>query len=303
MKYFTFLGLAFLSLVILVSCVEKPKYGEGVKTYNFTGTIIEIAPDSSKARVKHGEIKDFMMAMTMDFPIDDKSVLEGLKAGDSISGVLAIGETHGWLAEATRIGKAKMKIREEIVSMDNNRSKKITEGSEFPNFSYINQDNKTKQLADLNGKYVIFTYIFTRCPFPDFCIRMSSQFNALAKLLKDDQSLKNKYHLLTISFDPDYDDAAVMNMYGKKYTKDFSNWEFVTSDQKTIDEISGYSGLVAMKDGEASFAHNLSTVVIAPDGTLKKILTGNAWEPIDIVNILKNKPLHIEEEDHQGHKH
>lgn len=263
---------AFILLgLTIVSC-------SNVKKYEFRGAVREIAADSTFARIEHGDIEGFMQAMTMSFPIDDKSVLNGISVGDSIIGVLAVDDKHGYLFSAEKVGKAAMKTVEII---DRTHSLKI--GQPFPDFQLTNHDNKPFKLSDFSGKVVLFTFIFTRCPFPDYCMRMSGYLESIQKLIKKDASLKGKVQLISISFDPDNDTPAVMKSYSTSYTSDLSNWTFATGADSVIREIANNSGLIYVKGENGMFDHNLSTVMIDKKGVLHSINTGNNWTPEELM--------------------
>ena len=48
------------------------------------GEVISTVPRASQIVLEHGEIKDFMEAMTMGYRVDPPSLLEGLKPGDKV---------------------------------------------------------------------------------------------------------------------------------------------------------------------------------------------------------------------------
>ena len=55
---------------------EKTAVGEG--------KVIAVVPSSSQLVIEHGPIKDYMDAMTMGYPAEPGSLLEGLKPGDKV---------------------------------------------------------------------------------------------------------------------------------------------------------------------------------------------------------------------------
>ena len=48
------------------------------------GEIVAMVPNSGQIVLEHGEIKDFMEAMTMGYRIESPSLLAGLKPGDTV---------------------------------------------------------------------------------------------------------------------------------------------------------------------------------------------------------------------------
>lgn len=279
--------ILFTVLVLLISCSDSDK---NIRRYEFNGAIREIAKDSSSLRIEHGDIFDkstnklFMESMTMNFPVDNKNVIKGLKEGDSISGILAIDSTHGWIDQATFLGKAVLKTTE--ITMKTPEYLKT--GMEFPDFTLTNQDRNEISLSGFKGKLVLFTFMFTNCPMPDFCIRMSSSFEKIQRKLAADKSLEGKWHLISISFDTKRDTPEVLKAYSKSYTKNLATWDFATGPDSVISEIALRTGMIYIKGEKGNFDHNLSTVIVSPDGKLHSIITGNTWKPEEIVSRIKD---------------
>ncbi len=56
-------------------------------------------------------------------------------------------------------------------------------GDPVPDFTMTSQDGKAVKLSDLRGNVVVLTFIYTRCPLPDFCPLMDKKFSELAQRL------------------------------------------------------------------------------------------------------------------------
>jgi Cu/Ag efflux protein CusF len=54
------------------------------KTVDGVGKVVALVPDTSEIILEHGELKDFMEAMTMGYKVSPTSLIKGLKAGDSV---------------------------------------------------------------------------------------------------------------------------------------------------------------------------------------------------------------------------
>ena len=117
----------------------------------------------------------------------------------------------------------------------------------------------------------MITFIYTRCPFPDYCPRLSRQFAEINRQLGADPALEAKTHLLSISFDPAHDTPKVLRAYGLAAAGSqpaalFSHWEFVVPQAADLPELARFFGLTYLEDG-AVITHSMSTAVIGPDGT------------------------------------
>src|SRR5262249_34949486 len=140
------------------------------------------------------------------------------------------------------------------------------------------------------GRALVLTFIYTRCPLPDFCPLMSSNFAEMDKALQKDPALYEGTHLLSITLDPDFDTAEVLRDYGKFHTADtgrtgFDHWEFATGSKEEIKSVAEYFGLRFWTDS-GQIVHSLRTAVISPEGKLVKLYRGNDWKPADIVSDL-----------------
>jgi protein SCO1/2 len=159
-------------------------------------------------------------------------------------------------------------------------------GEEVPDFSFTNQDGKRISLKQYRGKTVLLTFIYTRCPFPDFCPRMSSNFAQIYKQLRANPAL-SATQLLSISFDPEHDTPKVLRDYAYNVarTKDaalFNRWEFAVPSSADLPKVSNFFALTVKPDG-GLITHNLSTAVIGPDGKIVQWYHGSDWQPSDLI--------------------
>ena len=164
-------------------------------------------------------------------------------------------------------------------------------GEEVPDFHLTNQDGSGIHLAQYRGKTLVLTFIYTRCPLPDYCPLMSENFRQIDMGLAKDPSLYSKTHLLSISFDTDYDAPKVLRSYGAGVTGRFANekfehWEFATG---TSDEIKGITQYFSLQyyhnteSGQDQMIHALRTAIIDSNGRFVKMYRGNQWKPDEIL--------------------
>lgn len=257
----------------------------------------------SQAAVINGDnIPGFMDPMTMSYKVKPPSMLNQLKPGDLIAADVVVvepaknseGPSDYWLENVKVTGQAKVPPP----SPGPGAAQRIPEpGDVVPDFSFTNQDGRRVSLSQYRGKVLLVTFIYTRCPFPDFCPRMSSNFDEIYKRLGGDTSLESSTRLLSVSFDPEYDTPKVLREYAFKvaHTHDaalFKCWEFGAPRKDELPKIAEFFGVVYQADG-GLITHNLSTTVIGPDGKIVKWYHGNDWQVSDLIK---------DASDAEGHK-
>src|SRR5438876_434134 len=127
-------------------------------------------------------------------------------------------------------------------------------------------------------------------------VSKSERTATIAPELQEQPHIYAKTHLLTISFDPEYDSPKVLRSYGASHTgrytdETFQHWEFAGGSADEVKGIAQYFGLRYFHDtesGQDQVLHSLRTVVIGPDGKLFKLYRGNEWKPAEIVNDLQS---------------
>jgi protein SCO1/2 len=240
------------------------------RKYPMQGEVIAKNPVSSEITVKHGDIPGFMSAMTMPYRVKDFTVLRDIQPGDKIAAQVVVGSDPSdyWL-EAVRITDQSGRVQAKVPAAP----QMLMPGDRVPDVALINQDGKTIHLSDFAGKAVLVTFIYTRCPMPDFCPRLSSQFARIQDELKKKPDDYNKTHLLTISFDPKYDTPAVLRKYGLGYLSSdgsgFSHWDFASTNPADLGRLAQAFGLQYREQND-QILHTMNIVLIAPNGTVAK---------------------------------
>jgi protein SCO1 len=282
--------LLIMTCLVLTATACKPKPREG-KRYEFKGKVISVNKTERTAFIDHQAVSGYMGAMAMEFDIEDDAGLAKLEAGDLVTATLVVTEEEDWL-ENLIIAKPPVP---DANASPGQSSAGPQIGADVPDFALLNQDGKTIHLAQYRGKALALTFIYTRCPDPDQCTLMSTNFAAIEQALQKEPELYQKTHLLSVTFDPDYDTPKVMSSYGAAHTGQYSSekfkfWEFATGSKDQVKEIATYFGLNYFKDkdsGEDKVIHSLRTAVIGPDGKLYKLYRGNDWKVDEVVTDLK----------------
>lgn len=285
--------LLLTAVFVFTACqsdLDKPS--ATAKRYPIKGVVVSIDKSAKKATIDHENIEGFMEAMTMDFPIHADWVWDDLAPGAEIRAELVVDSTARepyWLENIGIIANAKAGQSE---PEKNPNFAQI--GKQVPDFSLTNQDGKKISLSDFRGRALAITFIFARCPLPEYCIRMSTNFSDLANQLNVDSEFNDKLRLLSISFDPENDTPAKLKSYGIGYLgkgarPDFTVWQLAVGRDAEVRKIADFFGLRYEVDpnDKTQINHSLRTAVIAPDGTVTKIYAGNEWTPGQLLDELK----------------
>jgi protein SCO1/2 len=273
---------AALSAVILGHRSVSVRSSSRVQTFQVKGQIRSIVPTEKTIRIAHEEIPDYMPAMTMSLPVKDATLLRDLRIGDSVQFELMVTSDDSWIAGIEKIpsdATTTHPIAKATVSRDDLEAERVQKGELVPDFKLTNQDGQQIHLSDFRGKAVVLTFIYTRCPLPNFCPLMSKNFAELQQRLS--KEFPNKYQLLTISMDPEFDQPEVLKEYAARYAADPKDWTFATGDAASIDFVAGLMGLFFEKE-KGLISHDLRTALIGQDGRLVHLWKSNVWTPYEV---------------------
>ncbi len=259
-----------------------------VKMYHLRGRIVAVGA-SGNLTVNAGAIPGLMDAMTMSYKLVDPTVASELHIGDVITARVIVdddpdGPINPRLDEIVVVGQAKPDNKPPI------QYHVPTRGDVVPDFKMINQSGKEIHLSQFRGKVLLLTFIYTRCPFADFCPKMSSNFAEIDKGLAADKSFYGRTHLLSVSFDPEYDTPKVLRSYGGAHTgrftdEDFAHWDFAAPSVTELPEVELWFdvGVTGTSVDPGSIQHSLSTVLIGKDGKVIAWYPSNEWKAADVL--------------------
>jgi protein SCO1/2 len=266
-----------LALALAAAC------GRG-REYELRGQILAVDAAQREITIKHEDIKGFMPGMTMPFKVRDTALLEGRVVGDLVRATLVVEGSEGYLKSIERTGHAPLTEPPPRPRVD-----ALNTGDEIPDVALLDDTGATRQLREWRGRTLAVTFIYTRCPLPDFCPRMDRQFADVQQLVTDDAALRGHVQLLSISFDPEYDTPAVLATHAKKVGADPAVWSFLTGEQADIESFAALFGVSVMREGSdpGGVVHNLRTAVIDANGRLVKVMNGMQWAPSELVTELR----------------
>jgi protein SCO1/2 len=251
------------------------------------GVVLELRPTERMVRIRHEEIPGYMAAMTMPFEVRDTNELAGLEAGDTVVFRLNVTATEGWIDRIRKLDAPKSNLLPTRGPFRFVRDvEPLRPGDPLPRYVFTNQFGRAFSTEDFKGRALAITFIFTRCPFPTFCPRMSEHFAEVQRRLLARAGGPTNWHLLTISFDPDYDTPEVLRRYAEARGADPAHWTFATGDLVDITAIGEQFGLEFWRDAGGGINHNLRTAVVDARGRVQTIWPENKWTPDELVEEL-----------------
>jgi protein SCO1 len=271
----------FISVCLVITGCESKS-----KRYVLHGQVLSTNTSNSEITVKHDDIPGFMPAMTMPYKVKDPSVVKELEPGDKIAAdLVTVNKGNDYWLEDIRITDESRRQTPPVAA----QTRFLSPGEPVPVLSLTNQDGKTFTLGVFKGKAVLVTFIYTRCPMPNFCPRLSSQFAKIQEDLAKTPDDYRKTHLLTISFDPKYDTPPVLRKYGLAYLDNdpsgFSHWDFASTTPGDLRKLAQAFGLEYFEE-DNQITHSMDIVLINPNGTVAKYWS-TEWTASELEDALR----------------
>jgi protein SCO1 len=261
---------------------------ETPREYSVRGVVRRVEPERRSVVVKHEEIPGFMPAMTMPFDVKEPKELNGLKPGDQISFRMLVTTNDGWIDRIQVVGSDTNAVATPPPVRITSSVPLLEAGSMLPDYTLTNELGRVIRLSEFRGQVLAFTFIFTRCPYPDFCPRMTDLFARAQKHLAGEPDAPKNVRFLSISFDPEHDTPELLRAYAERHNYDPSRWTLATGAWDQLEPLTGHFGLIFGRDvPPEKMEHNLRTVVVRPSGKIQAILPSNEWQSEDLIREIR----------------
>ena len=284
-----------LSFVALAGCHSgqqaptQSAASQNFKVYKLRGKVVSTDASKGEVTLNHEAIPGFMEAMTMPYKLKDASILGELHPCDVITADVLVSQDPNadvLLDHIVVVAQAKPDYKPAVFYHV------PAPGDAVPDFKLRNQDGRTIHLRQFLGQGLVITFIYTRCPSPEFCPRVTRYFAALEKQLAAIPALSGT-HLLCVSFDPDHDTPERLRAYGVTYIGSdaknaFAHWDFAVPEKPVLLEMAKFFDLGMTNAADGSITHTLSTTLIGPDGKVVRFYPGNEWTVEEVLADLKH---------------
>jgi protein SCO1/2 len=271
-----------------------PNGSEGageLKTFPIRGKIVSVDGEKGSIVVDHEAVPGFMDAMTMSYKLKDPSIASELHPGDRITAKLLVRKVGddfegAMLDEIVVTAQARPDYKP---AMDYHVP---SAGDAVPDFSLLNEDGHKIHLGQFKGQVLLLTFIYTRCPLADYCPRMNKNFAEIDRDLADDARIYKQTHLLSVSFDPQFDTPAILKSYGQSYNggdaRTFAHWDFAAPPQNELSAMEQFFDVGVTPGDSGTLNHSLSTAVIGKDGKVIAWYPTNQWTPAEVLAQIKS---------------
>lgn len=240
--------------------------------------------------VEHEDIPDYMPAMTMPFDVKTMSEVQPLKAGDAIEFKFFVTDKSSWIEGVRKIPVTEIQLpakKPDTASPE--KVARLKEGDRLPDFQLVDSKGRAVTRETFAGKPLILTFIFTRCPVPNYCPLMTNNFREIQRALAEAPDRAANVQLLSVSFDSEYDTPEVLAQYAARHTQDTDQWRFATGTAAETQRLTQVFALSVTPES-GTITHGLATALIDADGVIRNLWRGNGWKPAEVVEALRALP-------------
>jgi protein SCO1/2 len=156
-------------------------------------------------------------------------------------------------------------------------------GRRVPDLTFSATDGSRLSLADLRGKPVLLTLIYTACT--DVCPAVVESL-VPAVGAGEDIFGEGTFSVVTVGFDTQNDTPERMRAFARQHHAGGANWHFASADTATMDRLTEAVGFDYFASA-GGFEHMAQVTVIDKAGKVYQQIYGSTFEPPQIVEPLK----------------
>ncbi len=219
-----------------------------------------------------------MPAMTMTFDVPNPPDLAKFHIGDAVTFQLCITSTTAWIERLAAVPTDR--VGDFIRPAAPGEAPELDLGEEAPDIAMTDQTGAKLSLQSLRGNAVAITFIYTRCPLPNYCPLMSRNFETAQSLLRR-LGASDGWRFVSLSIDPEHDTQDAMAAYSKDFQADPLRWSFALASPADLRRLGRAAGLeIDRTNGRID--HNLRVLVLDGNGRVRRIFRGNRWTPQEL---------------------
>ncbi len=240
-------------------------------------------PAEKSISIQHEEIPGFMPAMIMPFFVEATDVA-ALRPGDRVVFEFRVGEQ----SRATAFRKVGVETSAPEEALQSRATRRLKEGERVPPVRLVDQAGASFSNDAFADRLTIVSFMFTRCPVPEFCPLLATKYQSLQRELASSPESTPPVQLLSVTLDPTHDQPEILRAYGQSLGADFSRWRFLTGERAEIENLTRLFAVRAETNG-ATIDHTLATALLGPGGELLEVWRGNAWKPEEVLTRVRRE--------------
>jgi protein SCO1/2 len=269
--------LVFLVVASQIAC--SGDRAANLRRYQLTGVVAGHEASPPRVVVAHDAVNGLMPAMSMAFEI--RGDAPPLRDGDRIVSTLVVSDSRSWLENVRITGRGR------VTPAPVSPTSLAPAGAAVPDFGLVDQNGEVFSLSRFGGRVVVVTFIYTRCPLPDFCPLMVKHLEAVRRRVNDERRGAS-LALVGITLEPAFDTPDVLRAYGESRLKGptpFNQWTLATGTSEQIEDAARFFGVAYRVDGDV-VTHTLSTSIVGHDGRIIQTLASNSWRPDELFDVV-----------------
>jgi protein SCO1/2 len=194
----------------------------------------------------------------------------GLARGDEVTFQLHVTEDASWVDHFVKIGTVVLEENTTPAQSETTSASPARPDKSILGYKFTNELGQPVSFNDFRGQALAVTFFYTRCPLPEFCPRLSKNFEAAEEKLEAMTHAPTNWHFISVSFDPDFDTPQMLKNYGEGYQYDPAHWSFFTGPADKIAELAHGAGVEYQSDN-GTINHNFRTLIVDTNGHLQTI--------------------------------
>lgn len=264
--------------VLAIGCQRPARH------YQLNGQIVAVDPARQELTIKHQDIPGFMPGMTMAFKVLEPRVIDDRIPGELVTATLIVKGPEAHLRDVARTGFSPV-----IEAHPATRVMDLVQpGEAVRDATLVDETGGRQRLENWRGRTVAVTFIYTRCPLPNFCPLMDRHFRAVQEQVRADAALRGGVQLFSVSFDPEHDPPAVLAKHAATLGADPAIWRFLTGNREDVEAFAAQFGVSVIRENTPDeIVHNLRTAIIDGEGKLVTSLSGSEWAPADLITEIR----------------
>lgn len=253
----------------------------GPGRYPIVGTVVA-RPGPDTVTLAHDAVVNVMPSMVMDFRGDN---LAALATGDRVRATLVV------TRDSTRLTDVQVVAAASGTSYVSTPGVAAPLGTVVPDAELRNQDDAVRRLSQYRGQVLLVTFIYTRCPLPDFCPRLMRNFIELHRALAAKPEVASRVQLLSATIDPEFDTPDVLRAYGRALIggpAPFERWDLVTGAPDEIRRLADFVGLLYEPESGV-IRHSMDVAIIGADGRLVRRFPSMTWDLQQAISVVSRE--------------